>query len=195
MKPPETYSQVVVSTTPTKNKTTITLCDKKDFPIIVLQEFISRRLTRNMNILEVLTSWSHVTPIGIILKLKIRKKPGGNKYWFGEIEHKLVNNNDPDSIQFSRFTIKIIWSPFELFVGHLHTPIPLLTSYHPQAYNWYDYKVTWYNFMYLRPNTLFLKGYLILLVDPSIFINFKGSSIWVRLSKLKDWHWKITMPG
>jgi len=37
MKPPETYSQAVVPTSPTKNKKKVTQSDKKDFPITVLQ--------------------------------------------------------------------------------------------------------------------------------------------------------------
>ncbi|KAG5595041.1 hypothetical protein H5410_036273 [Solanum commersonii] len=49
--------------------------------------------------------------------------------------------------------IKRILSPFEWFVDHLHTPIPLSTSYRPQKYNLYDYKVASYSFMYLKKNT------------------------------------------
>lgn len=36
------------------------------------------------------------------------------------IETKFDDNNDEDSIQFSIFTIKIILSPLEWFVDHLH---------------------------------------------------------------------------
>ncbi|KAG5576907.1 hypothetical protein H5410_057041 [Solanum commersonii] len=39
-----------------------------------------------------------------------------------EIE-QIFEENNPDSIQYSKFTIKRILSPFEWFVDHRHTPI------------------------------------------------------------------------
>ncbi|KAG5631283.1 hypothetical protein H5410_003000 [Solanum commersonii] len=69
-----------------------------------------------------------------------------------EIEH-IFEENNPDSIQYSKFTIKRILSPFEWFVDHLHTPTHLSKAHRPQTYNWYDYKAAWYNFIFVRPNT------------------------------------------
>jgi len=68
-----------------------------------------------------------------------------------EIDH-IFEENNPDSIQYSKFTIKRILSPFEWFVDHLHTPIHLSKAHRSQTYNWYDYKATWYNFIFVRPN-------------------------------------------
>lgn len=81
------------------------------------------------------------------------------------IEHTLAYKNDPYSIEFSRFTIKIKLSPFEWFVDHLHKPIQLSTSYHSQMYNWYHYKAACYNFIYLWKNTH--KCFAKYLKDPS----------------------------
>lgn len=70
-----------------------------------------------------------------------------------EIEHKLSNDADPDSIAYSKFTIKKILTPFEWQVDHLHTPINLSREHRPQTYNWHDYKAAWFNFLFLRPTT------------------------------------------
>lgn len=70
-----------------------------------------------------------------------------------QIECKLADISHPNSIQYLKFTIKILLSPFEWYVDHLHIPISLSRNQRPQAYNWYDYKVAWYNFIYVQPNT------------------------------------------
>lgn len=70
-----------------------------------------------------------------------------------EIEHKLSDEQKPDSITYSKFTIKRILTPFEWQVDHLHIPINLSTEHRPQTYNWHDYKNAWFNFLYLRPTT------------------------------------------
>ncbi|KAK4716306.1 hypothetical protein R3W88_014644 [Solanum pinnatisectum] len=70
-----------------------------------------------------------------------------------EVEHKLSHDSDPDSIAYSKFTIKRVFSPFDWIVDHLHTPVNLSREHRPQTYNWYDYKNAWFNFLYLRPTT------------------------------------------
>ncbi|KAH0658254.1 hypothetical protein KY289_027002 [Solanum tuberosum] len=74
-----------------------------------------------------------------------------------EIKHSRDINN-PDHINYSRWTIKKILDPLEWFVDNLYTPIALTMTNRPQTYNWYDYKSTWMNFLYLRPrHTWFVK--------------------------------------
>ena len=70
-----------------------------------------------------------------------------------DIEHELADKFDPDSIAYSKFTIRKIVSPFTWPVDHLQTPISLSKRFNPQTYNWYDYKQTWENFLYVRPTT------------------------------------------
>lgn len=70
-----------------------------------------------------------------------------------DIEHELADKSDPDSIAYSKFTIKKILSPFNWPVDHLKTPANFSKRFNPQTYNWYDYKNTWVNFLYVRPTT------------------------------------------
>ena len=69
------------------------------------------------------------------------------------IEHKLKDPKDPYSIEFSKFTINKVISPFEWMTDHLHTPMLLSKQHRPQVYNYYNYEQAWYNFMYVRPRT------------------------------------------
>ena len=48
-----------------------------------------------------------------------------------EVEHSLNDNSDPDSIVYSKVTIKKILCTFEWKVDHLHTPINLSTEHRP----------------------------------------------------------------
>lgn len=54
-----------------------------------------------------------------------------------KMEH-IFDENNSDSIQYSKFTIKRILSSFEWFEDHLHTPIHLSKAYRPniQRYNY-----------------------------------------------------------
>ena len=70
-----------------------------------------------------------------------------------EIEHELAHKSDPESIAYSKFTIKNILSPLNWHVNHLPTLINLSKRFNPQTYNWYDYKNAWINFLYVRPTT------------------------------------------
>ena len=67
-----------------------------------------------------------------------------------EVEHSM-NERNPEYIDYSRFTIKWILTPFNWFADHLHTPIALSMPHMPQTYNWYDYMSAWFNFLYVRP--------------------------------------------
>ncbi|XP_060203104.1 uncharacterized protein LOC132631536 isoform X2 [Lycium barbarum] len=69
------------------------------------------------------------------------------------IEHKLKDKNDSDSIEYSKFTISKVISPFQWNVDHLHIPMILSEEHRPQVYNYYNYEQAWYNFLYVRPNT------------------------------------------
>ncbi|KAG5576680.1 hypothetical protein H5410_056814 [Solanum commersonii] len=51
-----------------------------------------------------------------------------------EIKH-IFEENNPDSVQYSKFTIKRILSPFKGFVDHLNTPIRLSKAHQLQTYN------------------------------------------------------------
>ena len=70
-----------------------------------------------------------------------------------EIEHELADKSDPESIAYSKLTIKKILSPYNWPVDHLQTPINLSKRFNPQTYNWFDYKNAWMNFMYVSPTT------------------------------------------
>lgn len=52
-----------------------------------------------------------------------------------EIEHKLSGEKDPDSIAYSKFTIKKTLTLFEWQVDHFHTHINLLRKHRPQTFN------------------------------------------------------------
>lgn len=49
-----------------------------------------------------------------------------------EIEHQLKNEQDPSSICYSKFTIKLFLSPFTWLADHLHTPIVLSREHKPK---------------------------------------------------------------
>lgn len=73
------------------------------------------------------------------------------------MEHSIDSDN-PKVISYSKFTIKRILTRFEWFTDHPHTPITLSMVHRPQTYNWFDYKDTWFNFIYLRSgHTWFVK--------------------------------------
>ena len=52
-----------------------------------------------------------------------------------EIEHELAHKSDPESIAYSKFTIKNILSPLNWHVDHLPTLINLSKRFNPQTYN------------------------------------------------------------
>ena len=70
-----------------------------------------------------------------------------------DIEHELADKSDPNSVAYSKFTIRKILSPFNWPVHHLQTPFNFSYRFNPQTYNWYDYKEAWVNFLYVRPTT------------------------------------------
>ncbi|XP_027769923.1 uncharacterized protein LOC114075951 isoform X2 [Solanum pennellii] len=70
-----------------------------------------------------------------------------------EIEHELADQSDPDSIAYSKFTIKKILSPSNWLTDHLLTPINLSKRFNPQTFNWFDYRNAWMNFLFVRPIT------------------------------------------